>query len=883
MTHRRLSTWIAYLLAGVLACALVPASALAEGEATSQNSPQTQATPQDTTTTHETNSATCGQTLRVGFVNQPGSFSVDDQGNYTGYTYDYLIQLAQYTGWNYEFVEAPGTDANEKILNSLKMLENGEVDLLGTMNYSEKLAENYEYPQNSYGYFHAALYVADNTTTLTKTNLYTRDEMSVAVKAGATTYQQELESFCERLDIKLTIKEYASFDEMSAAVDAGEVNALLDLDINLHPNYHIVATLQQRPFFFASKKGNTATTKAIDSAITRMNVGNPSLQINLYQKYFGSKEADLSLTPQEFEYIKQHKTLRVGVIPNKAPIQSLDAKTGEITGVTKSILDYLSEKTGLQFEIVPLNYGSNFAQTLREQNIDIVAGLDNNYEQASNWEVSLTAPYVIANTLIVFNRQTDPTNLEGKTLAVPLEQQKAFDGVRRGSVLAYDNLSACFNAVDEGRADYTYANTYTTPYYINAGGYSNLNFLAVSISTSQTCFGIVSPIEPDLLLVLNKAIRSIPESTLSSMIYEASLTKETETVEVFIKKHLPEIFLLIMVVLVVIIALLALYLRTRSRAAKSAREENRRHREIYSISNEPFFEYSPHTDTLIISIPSTMKERLLGHSNNVFSAPLSEEETHSHVNETSYCTFPRISTEKYDFFSPELIAAIITPEKPIADVTCPDAQGEQAWFRITSRIITDKAGRPTSIVGKIIDVSDEVREKAALSQRAEHDGLTGLLNRTAFQEGSEQLLAGEHCGAFLIIDVDAFKDVNDTYGHLAGDEALRRTSELLKQSFRPSDLIGRLGGDEFAVCIRGSISRQMLEDRCADLVANGISFSEAEGIEKPGTTEHRITLSLGCVLLKTSQKDYEVVSNCADQALYEAKRTGRDRFIIREL
>ena len=76
---------------------------------------------------------------------QSGLSMKDDKNNYYGYDYDYLMQIAQYTGWEYEFVEVEG-DINQRLTKLLNMLENGEIDIMGAMKYSEKLEEVYDYP-----------------------------------------------------------------------------------------------------------------------------------------------------------------------------------------------------------------------------------------------------------------------------------------------------------------------------------------------------------------------------------------------------------------------------------------------------------------------------------------------------------------------------------------------------------------------------------------------------------------------------------------------------------------------------------------------------------------------------------------------------------------
>ena len=100
-----------------------------------------------------------------------------------------------------------------------------------------------------------------------------------------------------------------------------------------------------------------------------------------------------------------------------------------------------------------------------------------------------------------------------------------------------------------------------------------------------------------------------------------------------------------------------------------------------------------------------------------------------------------------------------------------------------------------------------MREKMDLSERAHHDGLTGLLNWQTFQETAGELLSNGTAGAVLVVDTDDFKGVNDTYGHLFGDEVILTVASAVRDGFRSSDITGRIGGDEFAVFARDAWTR----------------------------------------------------------------------------
>lgn len=116
-------------------------------------------------------SAKENKVIRVGFPIQMGLSEIDENGNYRGYTYEYLMELAQYTGWEYEFVTPEGS-IDESLSTLLSMLEKGEIDLLGGMNYNEELAQRYSYPGYSYGNSYTCLGILKNNKKINELNYY---------------------------------------------------------------------------------------------------------------------------------------------------------------------------------------------------------------------------------------------------------------------------------------------------------------------------------------------------------------------------------------------------------------------------------------------------------------------------------------------------------------------------------------------------------------------------------------------------------------------------------------------------------------------------------------------------------------------------------------
>ncbi len=156
---------------------------------------------------------------------------------------------------------------------------------------------------------------------------------------------------------------------------------------------------------------------------------------------------------------------------------------------------------------------------------------------------------------------------------------------------------------------------------------------------------------------------------------------------------------------------------------------------------------------------------------------------------------------------------------------------------------------------------------------ARHDGLTGLPNRTAIFELLDEAIVRVHPGAalaVLFVDLDGLKNLNDTLGHDRADEMIREVSQRLSAAVRGSDFVGRFGGDEFVVVAEGVID----EEQAAKL---GFRLLEAVSQPLPGLDSTVVTASIGITLLNDAQSDAREALRQADAAMYEAKRSGRDR------
>ncbi len=170
------------------------------------------------------------------------------------------------------------------------------------------------------------------------------------------------------------------------------------------------------------------------------------------------------------------------------------------------------------------------------------------------------------------------------------------------------------------------------------------------------------------------------------------------------------------------------------------------------------------------------------------------------------------------------------------------------------------------------------RTEAELRFLADHDSLTGLVNRRRFRAELDQYVsfAARYGGrgAVMVIDIDGLKEVNDRSGHRAGDNLIRRVSEVLRERVRATDIVARLSGDEFAVLMPQTDTAGALQ------LGEDLRAQVAEGIP-PGSEIDGATISVGIAMFGgQGEVGTEAVLVAADQAMYEAKQEGRNRITL---
>lgn len=229
--------------------------------------------------------------------------------------------------------------------------------------------------------------------------------------------------------------------------------------------------------------------------------------------------------------------------------------------------------------------------------------------------------------------------------------------------------------------------------------------------------------------------------------------------------------------------------------------------------------------------------------------------------------------------------------KEIFSRTVKTGRGECAEFRFVlkdgsirymesdGRAIRDADGEISKVVVVSRDITEQKRLEVELREMAATDMLTGLPNRRHFltqldQEMARVVRVTDHYASVLMIDVDHFKHVNDTFGHSTGDCALRHLASLMRQELRKVDTLGRLGGEEFAIILPGA--PLAAAEVFAERLRNTVAASPATHLD----STIPLTISVGVTEIKVGDTCADDTLARADRALYHSKEYGRNRVVV---
>ena len=459
--------------------------------------------------------------IKVGFYPLNNYQECDENGNYSGYFVDYLREISQYTGWEYEFIQMNYSAC-------LKSLNDRNIDLVCGVDYSSFRTSTLDFSAQPAVTTHYELYALEDNDSYYYNDYADFDGMNIGVLASCDQLDA-LDDYAAAHHFSFEKQYFGNTAQLEKALEDNTVDAIYATSVSHPSEKKILASLPSFPLYFVTFKGNPIMEDLNSAQAVILDV-NPNFDHDLYTTYQRDiRNYRCEFTRDELDYLASAPEITVTYDPSNAPIEVYNENTQTASGIAADVLDLVSQYTGLHFRYIKSDSFSDALSKLRSHEINMLTALAHDYSWAEQNHTLLTTPYL--NSSIVVVRNSKPQSHERNIVALPnsfhltnsILDNPEYD---TENVVYYDTIEECFQAVLSGSADCTYADNYNASYLLSQVKYRNLSSTTLTAMTEDASFGLSDQCDPRLLSIINKGLACISSEQLDSIVLQNCSYKE---------------------------------------------------------------------------------------------------------------------------------------------------------------------------------------------------------------------------------------------------------------------------------------------------------------------------------------------------------------------
>ena len=471
------------------------------------------------------------QIIRVGSVEDTFNY-VDKNGVRRGYGYELMQALAGYTGWKFEYVKCDWSDCFDK-------LENGEIDIMGDISYTDERAQKMLFPDEPMGEEKYILYADLSDTDIGMSDFKSLDGKRVGVlmytepEIMLTEWENKNGIHTEHVNVN-------NNDDVEKKLANHEIDCFVSLEESTWSEQGIssVTTIGKSGIYFAINKERSDIKTELDYAMRQLEQDSPFFKADLYKKYFTLDYIQV-LTGKEKVWVEEHGGIQIGFLNNDPAIFSMDEETGKLTGMLAEYISYAKDCLGnqtLEFNIHAYDDYDEMIQALQNREIDMIfyAGRNPYFAEQNGYALTNTA-WTYSLMAVTDEEKFDENKVH--TVAVPkekyaLKQHIAFS-YPEWKLVDCDSLDNAADMVIQEKADCFLMGASQALIYDNSQ-----NFKSVPLTkTMEACFTVREG-EGSLLSILNKTLKAMPSDMLTSALAIYDSTADKVTFSDFIKDNL---------------------------------------------------------------------------------------------------------------------------------------------------------------------------------------------------------------------------------------------------------------------------------------------------------------------------------------------------------
>ena len=500
--------------------------------------------------------------VRVGSFEDTFNYC-NEKGARKGYGYELLETLSGYTGWQFEYVTCDWSDCFEK-------LENGEIDIMGGISYTEDRAEEMLFSDEPMGEEKYYLYADLSREDITASDYKTLNGKKIGVLMGAES-EVMLTEWEEKYGLKTQHVNISNNEDVKQKLANHEIDCFVSLEESYWAELGIstITRVGKSSIYYVLNKDRSDLKEELDNAMRALDEEAPFYTADLCKKYF-SLDYKPILTGEEKAWLKEHGAIRMGFLTSDSGVSTYDPATGEITGTIADYIQFARDCLGnqeLEFQLVGYDDKEAELNALKSGEIDMIFHFDQSPNLAEEYRLARTNTTWTANMMVVTNKQLFIENQVNR-VAVPqnkisLTRYIAFY-YPQWEIVDCDTQEDAIKLVKDGQAD-----CFITGISSEAKYSKNYGFYSVPLpNPANSCFAVKSG-NRSLLSILNKTIKAMPANMLTGSLAMHKSSARKVTLSEFIRDNFFMV-LLVSSIFVAVILLAILKLLRKARKAEAA-------------------------------------------------------------------------------------------------------------------------------------------------------------------------------------------------------------------------------------------------------------------------------------------------------------------------
>ena len=500
--------------------------------------------------------------VRVGSFEDTFNY-VNEKGVRKGYGYELLQTLSGYTGWQLEYVTCDWSDCFEK-------LENGEIDIMGDISYTEDRAEEMLFSDEPMGEEKYYLYADLSREDITASDYKTLNGKKIGVLMGAES-EVMLTEWEEKYGLKTQHVNIANNEDVKQKLANHEIDCFVSLEESCWAELGIstITRVGSSAIYYAINKDRPDLKEELDNALRALEDADPFYTADLYKRYFSLDYTPI-LTGEEKAWLKEHGAIRMGFLTSDSGVSTYNPSTGEITGTITDYIQFAKDCLGnqeLEFQMVGYDSKEAELNALKSGEIDMVFHFDQSPNLAEEYRVACTNTTWTSTMMAVTNKQHFNEN-QANRVAVP--QNKL--SLTRYIAVYYPQWEIVDCAAQEDAARLVkdgQADCFVTGVSSQENYSKKYDFYSVLLpNPAKSCFAVNSG-NRSLLSILNKTIKAMPTNMLTGSLAMYKSSSRKVTLSEFIRDNFFMV-LLVSSIFVAVILLAILKLLRKARKAEAA-------------------------------------------------------------------------------------------------------------------------------------------------------------------------------------------------------------------------------------------------------------------------------------------------------------------------